>query len=98
MKINEKIKFFFTAKGLTNTEIGDLYGSTSATIGNYFNGKRDIPIDFILWLKNEYPEMDLNILFKDDENTEICVVKVSDTADIKNEILKEMETVLKKYF
>ncbi len=97
MKINEKIKVFFNKTGQSNIEIGELYGSTSATIGNYLNGKREIPVDFIVWLKKYCPEIDLNILFSDDEVTEICIAKINDSPEKKKEILKEIESVLKKY-
>ncbi len=97
MKINEKIKLFFTNKKMSNTEIGQLYGCTSATVGNYLNGNREIPSDFIVWLKITYPDIDLNILFKDDEITEISVVKLEDNIAKKREMLLDIEGILNKY-
>lgn len=97
MKINEKIKLFFNNKRMSNTEIGQLYGCTSATVGNYLNGNREIPSDFIVWLKITYPDIDLNILFKDDEITEISVIKLEDNTAKKREILLDIEGILNKY-
>lgn len=97
MKINEKIKLFFTNKNMSNTEIGLLYGVTSATIGHYLNGKREIPSDFIVWLKITYPNIDLNILFNDDDITEISVVQLEDNTAKKREILLDIEGILNKY-
>ncbi|MCX8533058.1 hypothetical protein [Chryseobacterium luquanense] len=82
---------------MSNIEIGQLYGCTSATVGNYLNGNREIPSDFIVWLKITYPDIDLNILFKDDEITEISVVKLVDNTANKREMLKDIEGILNKY-
>jgi len=97
MRINEKIKIFFHQEGKSNTEISGLYGATSATIGNYLNGRREIPVDFVVWLKKTYPDIDLNILFKDDEITNIKVVDLEKTEELKREIAREIEVVLSKY-
>lgn len=97
MKVNEKIKLFFEKEKISNIKIGELYGCTSATVGNYLNGNRDIPSDFIIWLKKNYPQIDLNILFKEDNITEISVVVLKDNTEKKREILKEMDQILKKY-
>ncbi|MBO6184237.1 MAG: hypothetical protein J6O88_06010 [Chryseobacterium sp.] len=97
MKINEKIKMFFIDKQKSNKEIGDLYGTSPQTVGNYLNGNRDIPTDFIVWLKKMYPEIDLNKLFTKDDITEIIVVDLKNNAERKREILREVDQILKKY-
>jgi transcriptional regulator with XRE-family HTH domain len=73
MTVSEKIKFFFLGKKITFEEIGNLFGTSGQTIGNYVNGRREIPTDFFLWLKANYPEIDFNKLFSGSDSGNITI-------------------------
>ena len=94
MEISEKIKLFFETNRFSNSEIGEEYGATKQTIGNYTSGRREIPIDFLVWLKKKFPEIDYNKLFSEDDSKEIIFSEGSASKDI---ILKEIEQVLTKH-
>ncbi|AZA93013.1 Uncharacterised protein [Chryseobacterium nakagawai] len=95
MTISEKIKLFFIQKKVTYDEIGKLYGSSGQTVGNYVNGRREIPTDFLFWLKKNYPEIDFNKLFEENDSHHI----VTDKNNIanKDEIKKEIDKILDQF-
>lgn len=66
MKINEKISQFLEDKKISLSEIGRRYGTTHQTISNYLNGNRALPLDFLVWLLSEFPDMDANKLLRED--------------------------------
>ncbi|KFF26896.1 helix-turn-helix domain-containing protein [Chryseobacterium vrystaatense] len=94
MEISEKIKLFFETNRLSNSEIGEEYGATKQSIGNYINGRREIPIDFLVWLKKKFPEIDYNKLFSEDNSNEIIFNENNPSKEL---ILKEIDSILSKY-
>lgn len=99
MSIRDKIKEFFLQLDKTHTEIGFLYGVSQQTITNYLNGKREIPLTFILWLKQTYPEIDLNSLFSEEYKSIVSESKVKYARkNSKEEALKEIGEIMDKYF
>ncbi len=95
MTINEKIKFFFIGKKITYEEIGNLYGASGQTIGNYVNGRREIPTEFYVWLKEHFPEIDFNKLFTVSDS--INITMDSEKKLSKQQILNEIEKVLSQF-
>lgn len=98
MNINEKLKYFFLQKKMSQGQIAEDFGGvTSQSIGLYLNGKRDIPTDFIIWLKKKFPDIDLNKLFINDENSNIYFEKEEKIENKKEKILAEFTNLLNKH-
>lgn len=100
MKINEKILRFFSDKGISQKEIAESYGISSQNMSNIFNrdsGK--VPFEFLVWLAEHHPELDLNALLRKDEEHFLIRESSADyktTSDIKNKILKDISKILDK--
>jgi predicted transcriptional regulator len=73
---NEKLKLFFKGKGLNNTQIAERLGFTPSMTSLYL-GKRKLKLEFILAVVREFPDVDLNYVFKDSteesENVDIIL-------------------------
>lgn len=95
MTVSEKIKTFFLRKKITYEEISNLYGTSAQTVGNYVNGRREIPTEFYLWLKANYPEIDFNKLFSGADNSNITVESGSQIN--KQQILTDIEKILSNH-
>lgn len=101
MKINTKILKFFQERGISHTDIATSYGGTPQNIWNILNkdsGK--VPIDFLIWIADNYPELNINALLRKDGNA--SSVKDNDMVyekkpATKEEILTEIKAVLDKY-
>ncbi len=99
MNIKDKLKDFFIKLNITHTEIGAAYGVSQQTITNYMNGKREIPLVFIVWLKKTYPYIDLNSLLSDSHKTIVSEPhKGYGNENLKTEALKEIGEIMDKYF
>lgn len=100
MKINKKILKFFQNKGISKTEIAESYGGTSQNVWNILNKESGkVPLDFLIWLAENYPEIDINELLK--ESSDDYMVKEPQTIYLqrpatKEEILIEVSKVLDK--
>lgn len=91
MKISlEKFKEFFETQEWSHTEIGASYGASQQTITNYLNGKRKIPLDFILWMKEKFPNLDLNSIF----DGQVIKMVSEERMTYANEAKKDRETIL----
>ncbi len=55
MEIREKINRYLTENSISYKEIAEGYGVAAPTISNYFAGKREIPLDFLVWFVANYP-------------------------------------------
>ena len=66
---NDKLRLFFKEKGLRQYEIGERLGYSPAMIGRYLQGSDKINSDFILKMVKEFPDVDLQYIFSDDENS-----------------------------
>lgn len=98
MKISEKIKEFFDEKGWSHTEIGAKYGVSQQTITNYLNEKRAIPLDFLVWMKEVFPEVDINSIISKKENHIVSESKaMNKRKESREEILKEFGKILDNY-
>lgn len=65
MKINEKISMFIEEKGVKNSFLADKLEISHQYLGQILKGKKNVTLDFLLNLKKEYPEIDLNKLTED---------------------------------
>ncbi len=99
MSIKNKLKLFLSKNHLTYTEVAFMYGVSQQTITNYMNGKREIPLAFIIWLKKTYPDINLNSLFSDDYELMVSEPRENyGNEKSKAEALKEIGEIMDKYF
>ena len=95
MEINEKIKIFFKEKGLDHTQIGAQYGVSQQTITNYLNKKREIPLSFIVWMKEEYPDIDVNSIFcQNDDYITLISAAMTNRKETKKAVLDKIGKIL----
>lgn len=64
---HEKLHLFFKEKGLKQYEIGELLGYSPTMISRYLKGTDKINADFIIKLVKEFPDVDLQYIFSDDD-------------------------------
>ncbi|MEC5156623.1 hypothetical protein [Chryseobacterium sp. MP_3.2] len=101
MKINAKILKFFQEKGISKKEIADSYGGTSQNIWNILNKESGkVPLDFLIWLAENHPELNINVLLQPDTDASLVSEPYSvyeKKPATKEEILAEISKVLDKY-
>lgn len=100
MKINEKIKSFLAKKGLTHKEIADGYNTTQQNVSRFLADNGRVPLDFVVWLVNEYPEIDVDRLIRHPRSSNIVrepATSYHNRTDRKEEILQEIADILDKH-
>ena len=65
MKYNTKLKTFFKQKGISNKELAHKLDYSETMVGRYLNGRNEMKMQFLLSIIKEFPELDLNYVFKD---------------------------------
>lgn len=65
MTINEKVFNFLKEKGAKNSYLALRLDISQQYLGQILKGKKNVTLDFLLNLKKEYPEIDLNKLTED---------------------------------
>lgn len=96
MTINEKILQFLTEKKISFTEIAKERGVSPQSISQSLK-KDKAALDFVLWLVERNPEIDLNLLLKPGRVTSIVAEpkpNYGDRAERKAEIMKEIGAIL----
>lgn len=63
MKIFEKLKIHADRKGYSATQLANNSGKSQQSVSNYFSGKNQIPLDWLVWYLGENPEIDVVELF-----------------------------------
>ena len=99
MTINDKILQFLAEKKISFTEIAKERGVTPQNISQSLK-KDKAALDFILWLAEKYPEIDLNLLLKPVKVDSIVSEPrqhYGNLSDQKPEIMKKIADVLDKY-
>lgn len=94
MSYNQNFKDFFDLKGISNRELSRLIGYSETMTGRYLNGQK-MPIDFILSIIKVFPDIDLNLIFKNqlsDNLNEPTAIYGSKTALIEH-IQKDLEVL-----
>ncbi|KAF2078759.1 MULTISPECIES: helix-turn-helix domain-containing protein [Flavobacterium] len=89
MMYHEKLSKFFRDKGLKQKEVGAILGFSPAMIGRYLHGTASIGSEFILSLSKNFPDVDLNDLFADEQN------KVNEAGPVyeKQNILNDLQEI-----
>lgn len=101
MTIKEKINRFLDAKNLTYTEIASRFNTTQQNISRFLRAEGKVPLDFVIWLATEYPEIDLHKLLLEENQISIVSDDASNydkTARRKEKALEEISAIMDKYF
>lgn len=99
MTINDKILQFLSEKKISFTEIAKERGVTPQSISQSLK-KKNAQLDFVLWLVERNPEIDLNLLLKPGRvNSIVAEPKPTygNSIDRKSEIMKEIGAILDKH-
>ena len=67
MDFHKKLKLFFEKKGLNNKELGKILGYSDVMVSRYLNSNKP-NYDFLMAVKKNFPDVDLNPLFEEEEN------------------------------
>lgn len=99
---NEKLHLFFKEKGLKQYEIGKILGYSPTMIGRYLKGSDKINADFIIKLVKEFPDVDLQYIFSEDDKHTISEPSASyglneDTIDKELKIIGEKVAKVREY-
>ena len=76
MEIRKKISLFMENEKIEVSQIAQKSGKAQPTISNYINGKREIPLSFLIWLIGEYKIIDPRKLFDNSEDIRYAVDKI----------------------
>ena len=94
MEIRKKISLFMENEKIEVSQIAQKSGKAQPTISNYINGKREIPISFLIWLLDEYKIIDPRKLFDNSEDIRYAVDKI--VAEDREEYGRQKEILIKK--
>lgn len=101
MKINTKLLKFFQDKGISHVQIAESYGGTRQGVWNMLNNKNGkVPLDFLIWLAEHHPEVNINALLHSDGTESIVQESASNYEKrpaTKAQIVAEIAKVLDKY-
>ena len=82
MGFSDKIKKYFTEKGLTNRDVSKIMEGYSEQMISNYNNSDNWKDNYIKRLLKHFPDIDLNALLKDDKQMQIV-------SDLKEEYKKE---------
>ena len=99
MNIKQQINTFLEINQITVTEIARRTNTTQQNMWRILKGPGKVSLEFVVWLANEFPEIDLEMLFRNKrEPTLDCFDQIDTKSAIrKQEALKEIEGILDKY-
>ena len=83
MEFNKRLKHFFESKGLKNKDLEKILGWSDVMVGRYLSINKP-NYEFLMAVKRNFPDVDLNYLFEEDENN---VVKEDQNHYLSNEAL-----------
>jgi transcriptional regulator with XRE-family HTH domain len=96
MAYNYKLRLFFKNKGLSQKEVGKRLGHAPAMISRFWSGESSFGPEFIVALVREFPDIDLQYIFSDEENSNM-VQEPNGNYGLKQEnIDKELEIIAGK--
>jgi len=71
MAYNDKLRLFFKNKGLSQKEVGKRLGHAPAMISRFWSGESSFGPEFVVALVREFPEIDLQSIFSEDESSNL---------------------------
>lgn len=103
MEYNYKLRLFFKNKGLSQKEVGKRLGHAPAMISRYWSGESSFGPEFIVALVREFPDIDLQYIFSEEETENTVQEGKSfyglneDTVDKELEIIEQKVANVRKY-
>ena len=100
MTIKDKINKFLIEKKLSHADVGRRYNTSQQNVSRFLGPKGKVPLDFVVWLKTEYPEIDLERLMLN--KTSKTIVRESNVSyekarNAKETILEEIGEILDRH-
>lgn len=92
MTYNEKLRLFFKSIGLSQKEVSERLLVSPSMLSRYFKGSDNFSSEFVFKLVKEFPEIDLQYIFSDDNLSGIT----KDDQVIQLDVMKELELIEKK--
>lgn len=98
MKYYEKLRIFFKSKGLKQTEVSEKLEVSAPMLSRYLKGSDNFTPDFIIKLVKEFPEINLQYIFSENEELNHSLVQEPTTSNgmDNEEIVKELELIENK--
>ncbi len=93
MEYHEKLRKFFSEKGISQSEAGNRMGYKKSMMSRYLNTATP-NMEFIQSLIREWPDVDLNYLFKDQEILLQTEEPAEDYGDRRLQIVDEISEKL----
>ena len=102
MTYNEKLRIFFKTSGLSQKEVADIMGISPSMMSRFLKGSDNFSSDFVAKLVKNFPQIDLQYIFSENENVEANEPEVNypqkQLDAIKQiELIEEKIAVLKNY-
>ncbi|MBX9886647.1 MAG: helix-turn-helix domain-containing protein [Flavobacteriaceae bacterium] len=96
MTYNEKLRLFFKSSGLSQKEVSERLLVSPSMLSRYFKGSDNFSSEFIFKLVKEFPNIDLQYIFSDDnEKSEINEPQVKYSNE-PLDVISELEIIEKK--
>jgi transcriptional regulator with XRE-family HTH domain len=94
---NEKLRLFFKKEGISQKEASDRLGHAPAMMSRFLSGVSVFDVKFIVALVREFPHIDLNYIFSDQENGTAKESASNITTDLnETDLVKELEIIQEK--
>lgn len=102
MTYNEKLRIFFKTSGLSQKEVADIMGISPSMMSRFLKGSDNFSSDFVAKLLKNFPEIDLQYIFSENENEvfnepEVNYQQKQLDAIKQIELIEEKIAVLKNY-
>lgn len=96
MAYNDKLRLFFKNEGLSQKEVGKKLGHAPAMISRFLSGESKFGPEFIVALVREFPEIDLQYIFSDEENSNMVQEPREHYGLKKENVDKELELITER--
>lgn len=73
MTVYQRVATYLKSKKISQELAGERYGVTKKTISNWVLEKKPMPLSFLIWIKQEYPMLNLDWIFTGEGEMELKV-------------------------
>lgn len=103
MEIREKISLFMKNENIEVSQLAKKCGKSQPTISNYLNGKREIPLSFLIWMLTEYKIIDPRKLFSKSEDIRyeidyMVAESREEYGNKKQKLINEISKILDEFY
>lgn len=97
MEYYEKLALFFKSKGVSQIGVGQKLGYSKASMSKFLNGNSAIDSNFITKLVKEFPDIDLNTVFSEEEEFPNMMMEPPTLYHLNRDTVdQELEIILEK--